>query len=49
MLDQRQLADRAMAAKDEFVDKRDKRWTLDTFWKNFAQMYLKRYKKIFSF
>lgn len=49
MLDQMQLADRAMAAKDEFVDKRDKRWTLDTFWKNFAQMYLNDIKKYSRF
>lgn len=40
MLDQRSPAERAWAASNEFVEKRDKRWTPTTFWIHISKMSL---------
>lgn len=49
MLDQMQRVERASAAAKDFIDKRDKRWTPRTFWRNVAQMKLWDVKRYCTF
>lgn len=49
MLDQMQRVERTMAAAKDFIDKRDKRWTPRTFWRNIAQMKLRDVKRYCTF
>lgn len=49
MLDQRQPVERVIAAAEEFVEKRDGHWTVNTFWKHFAKMSIRDIKKYCQF
>lgn len=49
MLDQMQRVERAEAAARDFIDKRDKRWTPRTIWRNIAQMKLRQLENYCTF
>lgn len=49
MLDQRQPVERAIAAAKEFVEKKDGHWSVNTFWKHFAEMSIRDIKKYCQF
>lgn len=49
MLDQRQSAKRAWKAAEEFVEKRNKKWSAKTFWEHFAEMNIRDLRKYCQF